>query len=35
MNEIDQTLLKDIVEQVALKSGIKNREYLIPIGGIK
>jgi len=32
MNEIDETLLKDIVEEVALKSGIKNREYAIPVG---
>jgi putative phosphotransacetylase len=32
MNEIDETLLKDIVEEVALKSVIKNREYAIPVG---
>jgi putative phosphotransacetylase len=32
MNEIDETLLKDIVEEVALKSGIRNREYIVPVG---
>jgi len=32
MNEIDETLLKDIVLEVALKSVIKNREYAIPVG---
>jgi len=32
MNEIDETLLKDIIEEVALKSGIKNREYIVPVG---
>jgi len=32
MNEIDDALLKDIVEEVARKSGIKNREYAIPVG---
>lgn len=32
MNEIDDALLKDIVEEVSRKSGIKNREYAIPVG---
>lgn len=32
MNEFDDALLKDIVEEVSRKSGIKNREYAIPVG---
>jgi len=32
MNEIDEALLRDIVEEVSRKSGIKNREYAIPVG---
>lgn len=32
MNEIDEALLKDIVEEVSRKSGIKNRGYAIPVG---
>lgn len=32
MKEIDEALLKDIVEEVSRKSCIKNREYAIPVG---